>query len=73
MTKQEIQAKIQDKVKALEVFVKQINISIEAKQVITKDGFIENSIFYRDLEQYPEPAVEAPDEEEKKDVETTNI
>ena len=69
MTKEEIKGKSNDKVKAVEVLLKQLNITIEAKQIITKEGIIENAVFYKDNENYPIDEVKpTPVVEEKKNV-----
>jgi hypothetical protein len=77
MTPEEIQKKSNDKIKAVETLLKQLELSIEAKQVLTKEGIIENVVFYRDLQKYPKPAPVKPvnpaPAEEKKDVKPTTV
>lgn len=60
MTKEESQAKTTDKVNAIEVLLRQLQVTVEAKQVVTEKGIIENMVFYRDNEKYKidEPAVD---------------
>ena len=68
MTKEERQKKSGDKVKAVEMLLRQLNLAVEAKQVITAEGMIEMVVFYRDNEIYPEEVKKAPVVEEKKNV-----
>ena len=52
MTKEEIQAKSQEKMKAIESLCKQLEISVSAEQIVTKEGFIKNIVYYNDMEKY---------------------
>jgi hypothetical protein len=77
MTKQEIQAKSKEKVQAVEKFLKQMELTVSAEQMITEQGFIKTVVFYTDNEKYdldkpkleptPEKPVEATTEADKKD------
>jgi hypothetical protein len=70
MTKEEIQKKSEDKVKAVEILLKQLNLTTFAKQVVAEDGSIDNMVFYRDNERYQ---LDTPPKEEKKNDETTRL
>lgn len=70
MTQQEAQSKTNEKIKAVEVMLKQLNLRAVAFQVVNKNGIIENIVYYIDSEDYK---IEAPREEEKKDDKTTNL
>jgi hypothetical protein len=52
MIQEEAKANSQDKLKAIEVFLKQMQVEVSAEQLITKDGFIKNIVFYNDIERY---------------------
>jgi len=52
MTKVEAQAKSNDKMKAVQTFCAQMQIVLSAEQIITKDGFIKNIVYYNDTEKY---------------------
>lgn len=65
MTKEEIQQKSSDKLKAIQVLLSQLSVSIEPVQKIDGDGIIRNMIIYKDNEKYP---VEVKNEEPKTDV-----
>ena len=61
------------KIKQIQDLMKSLQVIVQPKEIITKDGFIELTIIYTDIEQYPqEPiapiSVEAK-EPEQKDVE----
>lgn len=68
MTQEEARAKSQDKVKAIKTFCKQMQIEVSAEQLITKDGFIKNIVFYNDIEKYP---IDEPKEQHEKSIEET--
>jgi len=65
MTKEESKAKTNDKVHAIEVLLRQLEVTVEARQVVTENGVIENIVFYRDNEKYK---IEEPPKEEKETV-----
>lgn len=77
MTQEEKQKKIQSKVQAVEVLMRQLNLTVSAEQYITKEGVIKNSVFYQDNEKYPEekplPVENKDPEQGKKDAKTTNL
>ena len=52
MTKQEAQQKSKEKIKAIEVLCKQLEITITAEQIITEQGFIKQTVFYNDGQNY---------------------
>jgi hypothetical protein len=52
MTREEIKQKGQEKVKALENFCKQMQLSVSAEQMLTKEGLIKNVVYYLDTEKY---------------------
>lgn len=52
MTKEEIQIKSQEKMKAIETLCKQLQVTLSAEQMITKEGFIKQVVFYNDTEKY---------------------
>ena len=52
MTIQERDQKTQEKVKAIDVLCKQLDIKIIPKQALTKEGFMENVLYYADNEKY---------------------
>ena len=61
------------KIKQIQDLMKSLQVIAQPKEIITKDGFIELTIIYTDLEQYPKESVvplpiEAK-EPEQKDVE----
>jgi hypothetical protein len=72
MKKEEMQKKSAEKVQAINTLCKQLEVEISAKQVISKEGFIETIVFYLDTEKYEE---DKPEEikDEKKDEKTTNL
>jgi len=60
MTKEEIKAKSQEKVKAINTLCEQLQVVISAEQMITDQGFIKMVVYYTDAENYdrdkePEP------------------
>lgn len=71
MTKEEAQAKTQDKVRAIETLCRQLEVSLVAEQVIRADGIIKNMVFYVDNEKYDikqdEKNVEKPADLRKED------
>lgn len=79
MKKEEIQGKVKQKIQAIQTLCKQLQIEIVAKQMINQDGFIENVVYYLDIEKYEvdkeEPKEEQKEikEEPKKNEEITNI
>ncbi len=52
MTKEQATANSNDKLKAIETLCKQLQVSVTAEQVLTKEGFIKNIVFYTDNEKY---------------------
>jgi len=79
MKKEEIAKKSQEKIQAIQVLCRQLEVEISAKQRISKDGFIENVILMLDVEKYkiddeePKEEQEVIKEEIKKDEKTTNL
>ena len=70
MTKEEKKKKSEDKVKAIETLLKQLNLTAVAFQKVTPDGIIENNVYYIDNEKY---LIDTPKTEEKKNDETTPV
>lgn len=60
MTPEEMQKKSAEKVQQVENLMGILHLTVEAKQVLTKQGIIENKVFFIDKEEYPKL-------EEKKD------
>ena len=60
MTIQERDKKTQEKVKAIDVLCKQLDIKIIPKQALTKEGFMENVLYYADNEKYEIDAPKVP-------------
>ena len=58
MTKKERDQKTQEKVKAINVLCKQLEINIIPKQALTEKGFMENVLYYADNEKYVIDATE---------------
>jgi len=58
MTKQEIDAKTNEKVKQINDLCKLLQITISAEEVMTESGFIKKVVYYLDNEKYPEPVKE---------------
>lgn len=52
MTKEEIQAKSQEKVNAIQTLCKQLQVVVTAEQMITEKGFIKQVVYYTDSEKY---------------------
>lgn len=52
MTKEQAQAKSQEKSKAVQVLCNQLQITITAEQMITENGLIKNVVYYTDNEKY---------------------
>ena len=52
MTKEEVKAKSQEKVKAVETLCKQLHLVVTAEQVLTQQGFIKQIVYYTDTEEY---------------------
>ena len=52
MNTQEAQSKSNGKKMAIEVLCQQLQMTLTAEQVITKDGFIKNIVLYTDTEKY---------------------
>jgi len=68
MTKEEIRAKSQEKVKAITNLCEQLKVVISAEQVITEQGFIKMVVYYTDAENYgvdKEPITPKKDEIKK--------
>jgi len=69
MTKEEAQAKSNEKTKAINTLCRQLQIVITAEQMITKDGFIKMVVYYNDVEKYDideEPKEKSNEEQNKK-------
>jgi len=52
MTQEQATANSQDKLKAVETLCKQLQVSVSAEQILTKEGFIKHIVFYTDNEKY---------------------
>jgi len=52
MTKEEITAKSQEKVKAVSTLCEQLKLVVSAEQMITQEGFIKQVVYYTDSENY---------------------
>lgn len=65
MTQEQASANSQDKLKAIETLCKQLQVSVSAEQILTKEGFIKHIVFYTDNEKY--------DIQEAKTEETTDL
>ena len=52
MTKEEITAKSQEKVKAVSTLCEQLKLVITAEEMITKEGLIKRVVYYTDAENY---------------------
>jgi len=52
MTKDEINSKTKEKVDKVEALLKELQLSVSAKEVMTKEGFIERVVYYMDSEAY---------------------
>lgn len=52
MTKEEITAKSQEKVKAVSTLCEQLKLVVSAEQMITQEGFIKEVVYYTDSENY---------------------
>ena len=66
MKEEEIKKRTQEKMTEIKALCEKLQMNFSAKQVLTKDGFIENIVFFADNENYPKVVVEpeiAPKEE----------
>lgn len=52
MTKEEMQQKSQEKVKAIQTLCQQLEVVITAEQVVTEQGFIKQVVYYNDVQKY---------------------
>lgn len=52
MTTQEVQLKANEKVKAITTLCEQLQVEVSAEQMITKNGFIKQIVYYTDTEKY---------------------
>lgn len=52
MTKEEIKKKTEEKVQAIKKLCIQLEMELVSKQMITENGFIENIIYFLDMEKY---------------------
>lgn len=64
MTQEEIQKASARKLRALEKFMRQMDITVSAEQMITQEGIIKTVVRYQDNEKYE---VDEPTEEPKKE------
>jgi hypothetical protein len=65
MTKEEVQNRSQEKVKAIQTLAKQLEVVVSAEQMITEQGFIKSVVYYTDTEKYDletEPVTPKTDE-----------
>lgn len=61
MSREEIQARTTEKLRKVDSLMKELHLRVEGRQRISKEGFIENLVFFIDEEQYPVDApVETP-------------
>ena len=68
MTNEEIRAKSQEKLQAIGIFLKQMQVEVSAEQMITKEGFIKNTVYYNDIEKY---VLDEPTDQYEKSIEET--
>jgi N-acetylglucosamine kinase-like BadF-type ATPase len=52
MTKEEVQQKTNEKVKAIQTLCNQLQVSLTAEQIIAEGGIIKNAIYYTDMQKY---------------------
>jgi len=52
LTKEEVQKKSQEKVRAIQTLCNQLEVVLTAEQVINSQGFIKNIVYYTDIEKY---------------------
>jgi hypothetical protein len=52
LTKEQIQQKSQEKVKAIQTLANQLQLVVSAEQMITEQGFIKLVVYYTDTEKY---------------------
>lgn len=60
MTREEIQAKTQEKVNQIKALCNVLQVSVTAEQAITENGLIRNVVYYMDNEQYEVIEEEVP-------------
>lgn len=52
MTQEQAQKKTQKKIEDIKKFIKKKNVTITARQIVNKQGIVENAVFYYDNEKY---------------------
>ena len=52
MTQEEVQKKTQEKVTAVEILCRQLELVVSAEEMITPQGFIRRVVYYTDTEKY---------------------
>ena len=65
MTKEEVQARTQEKVKSIETLCKQLEITVSAEQAITPQGLIKQVVYYTDTQKYDVDVEKQPKKNEK--------
>lgn len=61
MKPEQMKERSAEKMKQVLELMKILHIRVEAKQVLTQNGFLENTVYWIDDEKYPaEPVVEIP-------------
>ena len=73
MTKEQVEAKSREKVKAVTTLCEQLKLVVSAEQMITDKGIIKQVVYYTDVENYDvdkEPVTDKKNESEKPKEET---
>ena len=52
MTKDAVNLKTKEKVDKVEALLKELQLSVSPKEIVTKEGFIERVVYYMDSEAY---------------------
>jgi preprotein translocase subunit YajC len=53
MTKKEIKAKTEEKMKKIQALIKELQVTVSAEEVVTESGIIRKVVYYLDNEKYP--------------------
>jgi len=64
LTREQVQEKSQEKVKAIEKLCKQLEVVVTAEQMITQQGFIKHVVYYTDVEEYDMVEVKQPNKQQ---------
>lgn len=51
-TQEEVKNKSNDKVKAVQVLLKQLKLEVSAEQIVNENGFIKQVVYFTDTEEY---------------------